>query len=61
MTQPRNRQRIDRILSVASGAGGGGAIDHHEYATQTLFDQVKQKKVYYILNRFTRKKNASYL
>jgi hypothetical protein len=48
MAQPRNHQRIDRVHSLGSGTvgGGGGAVDHHDYATQTLFDQIKEKKVY---------------
>ncbi len=59
MAQPRNHKRIDRVRSVGSPAGGGGgAIDHHDYATQTLFDQIKEKKVYQI---FTRKKNTFYI
>jgi len=47
MAQPRNHQRIARVHSSGSGTGGGGgAVDHHDYATQTLFDQIKEKKVY---------------
>ncbi len=46
MAQPRNHQRIDRTVSIAS-ATGGGVLGHPEYATQTLFDQVKEKKVHH--------------
>jgi len=47
MAQPRNHKKIDRVHSGGSAiGGGGGAIDHHDYATQTLFDKIKEKKVY---------------
>jgi hypothetical protein len=46
MTQPRNQQRTDRIQSGASATGGGGK--HHDYPTQTLFEQIKEKQVYSI-------------
>jgi hypothetical protein len=46
MAQPRNHHRTDRILSAASGTGG--AADHHDHSIQTLFEQIKEKKVYYI-------------
>lgn len=42
MAQARNYQRANRVLS---GGSGGGANDHHEYPTKTLFDHIKEKKV----------------
>lgn len=41
MAQARNNHRVDRIPSAGSVTGA----DQHEYATQTLFDQVKERKV----------------
>ena len=43
MAQARTYQRSDRLHSAGSPTGGGG--DHNEYATQTLFDHIKEKKV----------------
>lgn len=43
MAQGRNHQRNERITSGVSAIGG---TDHNEYATQTLFDQIKEKKVF---------------
>ena len=53
MAQVRNHQRANRILSAGSA---GGANDHHEFPTQTLFDHIKEKQVYSILNNFIREK-----
>jgi hypothetical protein len=44
MAHLRNHKKNDRITSGASAAGG--TADHNEYATQTLFDHIKEKKVY---------------
>ncbi len=52
MTHQRNHQRNDRLLSSTTATG---AVDHHEYPTHTLFDQIKDKKV---LNIGVRKKNT---
>jgi hypothetical protein len=48
MTQARNHHKIDRLLSAGSPTVGGGTVDHNEYATQTLFDHIKEKKVYHV-------------
>ena len=42
MNKARNHQKTDRTSSVESGTGG---TDHRAYHTQTLFDQIKEKKV----------------
>jgi hypothetical protein len=60
MTQARNHQRTERILSTGSHAGHG-AIDLHNYPPQTLFEQVKEKKVNYILNLFTKINQICYI
>ena len=45
MAQARIYQRSDRLQSAGSPTGGG-AGDHNEYATHTLFDHIKDKKVH---------------
>jgi hypothetical protein len=53
MTQARSYQRNDRIQSAGSPTGGGAVVDQNEYATQTLFDHIKEKKVDHILISYT--------
>jgi hypothetical protein len=55
MTQARSYQRSDRIQSAGSPTGGGVVVDQNEYATQTLFDHIKEKKVDHILISYTYK------
>ena len=43
MTQARTHHRNDRLVSAVST--GDGTSDHPDYATQTLFDHIKEKKV----------------
>jgi len=51
MAQSRNQKKTDRMQSAVSiTAGGGVAVtdNPNDYPTQTLFEQIKDKQVYYI-------------
>lgn len=60
MAQARTHQRNDRIVSAVST--GDGTSDHPDYATQTLFDHIKEKKVncLFLLDQW-KKKSAGFL
>jgi hypothetical protein len=50
MAQSRNQKKNDRMQSAASITAGGGVVadNPNDYPTQTLFEQIKDKQVYYI-------------